>query len=308
MVPTYRRPDDLRRCLQGLLAQSEAPDEVVVVARPDDEASERVHADFAGLARLVPTGAGGQVAALVAGSRATTAGVVAFVDDDAVPRPEWVARLRAHFSDPGVVAVGGRDVVHHPGGIEEGAEPVVGVLTRWGKPVGHHHLGVGGPRPVQILKGCNSAYRRGVLGIPVGLRGAGAQPMNDLATSLRASTFGTVVYDPDVVVDHHPAERFDDDGREVKTTGALLDMVWNQALSVGSLAPGLRRRYRLFYLLVGDAVTPGVLRAAVARARREPFSSGRLLATQATMAAALAASRRQPLRFELVGATPPVPA
>ncbi|MDQ6789081.1 MAG: glycosyltransferase [Candidatus Dormibacteraeota bacterium] len=34
--------------------------------------------------------------------------LVAFLDDDAAARPDWIARLLAHFSDPAVMAVGGR--------------------------------------------------------------------------------------------------------------------------------------------------------------------------------------------------------
>lgn len=39
LVPTYRRPDDLSRCLSALLRQQRTPDEIVVVARADDEAT-----------------------------------------------------------------------------------------------------------------------------------------------------------------------------------------------------------------------------------------------------------------------------
>jgi glycosyltransferase involved in cell wall biosynthesis len=39
LVPTFRRPGDLARCLAALQQQLRAPDEVVVVARPDDTAT-----------------------------------------------------------------------------------------------------------------------------------------------------------------------------------------------------------------------------------------------------------------------------
>ncbi|MGF6982009.1 GT2 family glycosyltransferase [Paraburkholderia atlantica] len=39
LVPTYRRPADLARCLAALERQSRAPDEVIVVARVDDDAT-----------------------------------------------------------------------------------------------------------------------------------------------------------------------------------------------------------------------------------------------------------------------------
>ena len=45
LVPTYRRPQDLARCLAALQKQERVPDEVVVVARPDDEATHACLAD-----------------------------------------------------------------------------------------------------------------------------------------------------------------------------------------------------------------------------------------------------------------------
>jgi glycosyltransferase involved in cell wall biosynthesis len=304
VVPTYRRPESLERCLRGLLAQTHRADEIVVVARHDDDATLRAHARFAHDVRLVTTGAAGQVAALDAGARATEAAVLAFTDDDAVPRADWIARLSRHFTDPAVCGVGGRDIVHHHWGVEEGARATVGTITWWGKPIGNHHLGTGEARSVQILKGCNCAYRREAFAIPLGLRGCGAEPMNDLATSLRASMMGTVVYDADLVVDHYPADRFDGDGRAYKTDRALLDAVHNQAISVLSLLPDLCWRYWAFHLLVGDALTPGLVRSVVAAVRDEPFSRNRFVATQRTVVGAVHEARRHPLRFASVNQEP----
>src|SRR5262249_23214368 len=41
--------------------------------------------------------------------------IVAYLDDDAVPRPGWLAALLAPYRDPHVVAVGGRIVLRFPG-------------------------------------------------------------------------------------------------------------------------------------------------------------------------------------------------
>ncbi len=39
VVPTYRRPADLRRCVDALVGQTSPADEVVVVVREDDDES-----------------------------------------------------------------------------------------------------------------------------------------------------------------------------------------------------------------------------------------------------------------------------
>lgn len=63
LVPTYRRPADLARCLLALQRQQRLPDEVIVVARPEDDATHERLADPAvGGAlplRIVPVDVGG---------------------------------------------------------------------------------------------------------------------------------------------------------------------------------------------------------------------------------------------------------
>ena len=93
MVPTYRRPADLKRCLDALRAQARPADEVLVVARPEDEATHRALETEAGGGQSVRIardrdGAGGQVAALNRGLDAARGDIIAITDDDAAPRVE----------------------------------------------------------------------------------------------------------------------------------------------------------------------------------------------------------------------------
>ncbi|MDR5671407.1 glycosyltransferase, partial [Burkholderia cenocepacia] len=92
----------------------------IVVARPEDDATHERLADPAvGGAlplRIVPVDGGGQVAALNKGLDSANGDIVAITDDDAAPRPDWLARIDAVFqADPRVGAVGGRDWVHEKG-------------------------------------------------------------------------------------------------------------------------------------------------------------------------------------------------
>jgi glycosyltransferase involved in cell wall biosynthesis len=138
LVPTFRRPADLTRCLEALQRQSRAPDEVIVVARPDDIATHTCLRDPAvkgGLplsVALVETP--GQVAALNRGLDAANGDVVAITDDDAAPRADWVERIAAAFgSDSRLGALGGRDWVHEKGRILDGERPLVGKVTAIGQ-------------------------------------------------------------------------------------------------------------------------------------------------------------------------------
>ena len=287
IVPTYRRPDQLARCLAGLRAQSVAPSEIVVVRRRDDEQSEEaLRAAGAGIT-VVCVERPGVVAAMRAGAEATSGDVVAFVDDDVVPRDDWTERVLAHFRDPDVGAVGGRDVLHppHPG------EPTtdVGRITRWGKLIGNHHLGVGGARDVDVLKGCNVAFRCEALALPRGFRGSGAEVHHEIAACLWARNQGwRVVYDSDLVVDHYPAHRFDGYGRApLPSNEAVRDAAYNLVAALLGVEPGLRVRRALYGLLVGDAGSPGIVRALAAVLRRERRVARAFLPSMRGQAAAL---------------------
>lgn len=153
VIPTYRRPDLLARCLRAVLAQ-DLDDEAYEVIVVDDEPSEQTRAIVDGfqLARRAPAPIGiiraaakgdgalnrtsrwsadppvtagphlryiamydghGPAAARNAGWRAAHGDIIAFTDDDCVPFPGW---LRAGLSAlvPGVSGADGRVIVPQP--------------------------------------------------------------------------------------------------------------------------------------------------------------------------------------------------
>jgi GT2 family glycosyltransferase len=98
VVPTYRRPKLLGRCLGALAVRIMAPDsyEIIVAADAASESTcqqiEDVAAKATCVVRYVPaTRAHGPAAARNAGWRAVRAPIVAFTDDDTVPDPCWLA-------------------------------------------------------------------------------------------------------------------------------------------------------------------------------------------------------------------------
>ena len=82
VVPTYRRPDQLLHCLDGLLAQSRPADELVVVRRDDDIATISALYDYPATIVEVPVHEPGVLAAMIAGMQAATGDIIAFIDDD----------------------------------------------------------------------------------------------------------------------------------------------------------------------------------------------------------------------------------
>lgn len=126
VVPTYRRPALLERCLQALLAQTLAPRcyEILVVDDGHDEATRELVQSYAARAlhpRIRyqrPSAGRGPAVARNCGWRAACAAVVAFTDDDTQPDAEWLqqglATLLLHRD--WVAAAGQVRVPRAPGG------------------------------------------------------------------------------------------------------------------------------------------------------------------------------------------------
>jgi hypothetical protein len=261
VVPTYKRPGDLRRCLAGLRNQRRPPQEIVVILRHDDGDSREVISSIgAANVRNVDVAEPGVLAALNAGVDAARGDVIVFLDDDACPRPEWLVTLCRHFDDPQVGAVGGKDEIPNP---SQSGPPTldVGRVTRWGKVIGNHHLAAGPVREVEILKGVNMAFRRRALALPVELRGTGSQPHYEVLACLWAGRQSwRLVFDPTAVVDHYASPRPAGDDRGLPGAHAARDASFNLVACLLTARPELAWRRALYGLVVGDGETPGMLR------------------------------------------------
>lgn len=122
VIPTFRRPDLLARCLHALAAQTLDPAEYEVLVC-DDAASDDTRRQVDTLAlnvraviRYRPvTGSHGPAAARNVGWRAASAPVIAFTDDDTVPDPNWLTAPVGLFDrDRELAAVTGQTIVPVP--------------------------------------------------------------------------------------------------------------------------------------------------------------------------------------------------
>lgn len=122
VVPTYKRPGLLARCLGALVYQRLDPAAFEIVIA-DDAAAETTRAQVEAVAAAAPvpvryvavTGNHGPAAARNAGWRAARGEVIAFTDDDTTPDPGWLATgVGAFDRDPELAAVTGRTEVPLP--------------------------------------------------------------------------------------------------------------------------------------------------------------------------------------------------
>lgn len=98
VIPTYRRPDLLARCLDAVCKQSFSHGRYEVVVADDAASSEteQLVDEFgkrsACLVRYVAVaGTHGPAAARNAGWRQSRGAIIAFTDDDCIPDPDWLA-------------------------------------------------------------------------------------------------------------------------------------------------------------------------------------------------------------------------
>ena len=278
VIASYRRADDLARCLDGLAALAAPPDDVVVVARTDDAATGQATQAAAARhgaalpARVVRVALAGTVAARNAGIDAASADLVAFIDDDTVVAPDWAGRIRAHFAaDPRLGALGGRDRCHDGERFDDRQASPVGRVQWFGRLVGNHHLGHGEAREAEWLKGANMAFRRAALAgirFSAALRGSKAQPAEDVAFSLAVTASGwRTLYDPAVTLDHYAATRAE--VRHYVGTRALADpdgyydFCFNSVVAVWPyLTPPRRAVHAAWSVAVGISLRPGLVQLA----------------------------------------------
>ena len=217
-VITYERPDYLERCLTHLAALRTPPLEVIVVDSSDSDTSARlVRERFPDVRYLVNTaGPNTMATARNLAFQIARGDVVAFIDDDAYAEETWLDHLLPHYADPGVGAVGGRQIRRQEGELTEGVDEI-GRFLEDGTLTGFFAADPGRPIEVDHLLGANMSYRRSVLvelgGIRDGYHGTCVREETDLCFRVKAAGY-RLVFAPDAVVEHVAApyakgQRFD---------------------------------------------------------------------------------------------------
>lgn len=268
IVPTYRRPKDLERCLEALKAQEKQADEVLVIMRDTDLETQRFIENFDRGKLPLKTftvSIPGVVAAMNRGLESALSDVVAFTDDDAAPHPNWLQLMEKHFlSDERVGAVGGKDLLQGNRHQEAYKDKIVGKVQWFGRIIGNHSYAAGEAREVDVLKGVNMSFRR----LPLHeikfddrMKGTGAQVYFEDACCLTLKRKGwKIIYDPQIVVDHYVAQRFDEDQRLQFVRIATVNKVHNETLNLLEyFSPFRRVIFLAWVVLIGTRNKRGII-------------------------------------------------
>ena len=110
VVNTYNRGAWLDDALRGLAGLDYPEFEVIVVNGPSTDDSAAVIARWGDAIKALRCDQANLAVSRNIGIAAAAGEIIAFIDDDAVPHPQWLRRLAAVYADPAVGAVGGYTV------------------------------------------------------------------------------------------------------------------------------------------------------------------------------------------------------
>ncbi|CAB4916476.1 unannotated protein [freshwater metagenome] len=164
VINTYNRASSLPATLDGLTRQIDKNFEVVVVNGPSTDGSSELLEGWSDRVRVINFDEVHLGKSRNLGIRAAAGEVVAFIDDDAVPEPDWVSGLRAGFEDKRVAGAGG--LVWDHTGVE--LQYRYSACSRIGDPrfdlVGpFDEYMYPGADPFMYLQGTNCSFRRDAL-------------------------------------------------------------------------------------------------------------------------------------------------
>lgn len=212
VIPTHseKRWASLTRTIASAHAQTHPAAEIVVVVDHNPAMATRVRAEFPGVTVLENVYARGASGNRNTGAFHTRTPFIAFLDDDTVASPSWLAGQLVPFADPSVVGTGG------------------GIIPAWAKSrptwmpdellwaVGVSYTGMPTrTAPIRNVWSANMIVRRdaflAVGGFRTGFGKLGDQNRpedTELCLRMSSAAGGRWMYVPDATIDHEvPAER-----------------------------------------------------------------------------------------------------
>ena len=257
----------IRECLEGLLKLDYPDYEVIVVDDGSTDETPEIAAQYP--FRLISTENCGLSSARNTGLEAATGEIVAYIDDDAYPDPDWLKYLARTFMTTNHAGVGGPNIP--PAGSGVIADSVAAA------PGGPIHVLLS-DREAEHIVGCNMAFRKSSLeaigGFDVRFRTAG----DDVDVCWRLQQAGeTLGFNPAAVVWHYRRNSIRAFWKQQRGYGraeALLEMKWPEKYNAAGhfhwagriYSPGSSRsrtrRGRVFHGVWGGALFQSVYEPA----------------------------------------------
>lgn len=218
VINTYNRARCLENALKAARDQAYADFEIIVVNGPSTDHTAEILGRWAPLIKCETCAEANLSMSRNIGVAAAAGEIVAFMDDDAAPHPNWLTRLAAAYSDPAAGAAGGftldasgsryqvRKTLCDRNGAAYSVSPFFD----------ERPLNFPGTPFYPSLLGANSSFRRAALAQIGGFDHGFAYLLDETDVCLRLVDAGwKVVYVPDALVQHHFEESHLRDKRRV---------------------------------------------------------------------------------------------
>lgn len=269
-IPTYRRPEYLKRAFASVISQTHKPDELLLISRDDDMPTNDVIKllidEFSGdiEIRNPHVTETGFLPPVIRAIDQAKSDILVFLDDDAEAHPEWLGQILNYYVDPGVGGVGGRYINYFSGVLQHyPPAKIVGKLSWFGRSVGNMYRDCvfTGQVDVDFLMGGNMSYRLDLLRQcrPDRRIGNNVAFHWEMDVGLQVKRLGyRILFDPAIQVDHHTAPREIDGLRTVNYDGTYWSnynyaLLMRKHLSVVGFSA-----YFIYSFLLGNSGSPGL--------------------------------------------------
>lgn len=212
IIPTRDREEILGECLARLLEQTGPSFEVIVVDSSSTGATQEILDRFP-IVRNIRLGdrPWSMVLGRNVGLSHARGEIVAYIDDDCIVRPGWLAALVKEYEDSSVLAAGGR-VIYHPWKKVKQGGPVAGLDLTKGSIWAEWDRDIDQTKEVSLLPGGNCSVRKEAA-LRVGgfdTNYIGSANMEETDFFYRISKLGgRIIFTPFAVVEHRALPRSD---------------------------------------------------------------------------------------------------
>ncbi len=265
MIPTWKRPKDLQRCLNSLLRQVLQPREILISYREDDIESKKIIDEF--INQLPITTVLVKIPGVVYAEKKlienASSEILVFIDDDAEAPPFWLRYINNHFEkNSKLIAVGGPDEIQTEEHLRV-TKSVVGKLTWFGKVIGNHHHKVTSLMEVQFLKGVNMAIRKEFIP-PIDLnlqsekfQGNGCHWELDIFLGINSqfSSKGRILFDPKLELKHFSFHGQVDPRPNLRNNARNYIYILLKHFGIFKCIPAI-----LYFITIGNERIPGLLK------------------------------------------------
>src|SRR3989344_2115583 len=105
VIPVYNEEEHIGACLQSLKKQTTPPDEIIIVNNNSTDASVAIAQKYG--VKIVNEKQQGMIYARNRGFDEAQGDIIARTDSDALLPPNWIEKIKSHFQNHTVDAVGG---------------------------------------------------------------------------------------------------------------------------------------------------------------------------------------------------------